>query len=61
MRIWHHALSIKLTCRIGGCLVHRATDNELQEETLFRVIHTLSTPLTQKNGNFVALQKMKNH
>jgi hypothetical protein len=42
-------------------LSNRATDNELQEETLSRVIKTLSIPFTQKNGNFVALQKMKNH
>jgi len=42
-------------------LSNRAMDNELQEETLFKVIHSPGALLTQKNGNFVAPQKMKNH
>jgi hypothetical protein len=37
-----------LTCRIGGCLVQASNGQQLQEETLFKVINPLGTPLTQK-------------
>ena len=35
---------------------NREMDNELQEETLFKVIHSLG-PFNPKNGNSVALQR----
>jgi hypothetical protein len=43
---------------IGGCLVHRKPDNERQEETRLKVIDLPETSIL-KNGNFVALKKMK--